>query len=465
MNITKDMVKQALMINEQSEVRSNVDRERPFSHAQVLQTFINAQTRGLVLRLAYLPKDRQLDIIDLLPVTIHNSTSQPAYRNRLGYISVSSRQRVINNEDGTVTLANSNPTMVELIRSTKMAMEEGGKESNNPFNSVFVTGHFRLTPVPADINNPECIKAFNAASDKLIKAHHILVNHCQSKGIDVDSDATYRSKIEPLYVEYQQLMSKLLFAGYAALTQAIVAEESKLIPALTLNSGMNHSSAYLNTQFVTKKCSFIPVLNEFFGSVSINSSAEHDDLNPQLTTGLRQLNSRNKQEGDTSDRGKRQECSRLAYVHDRLGNPTSVIVRRLDTGYHNTTSNTKSMAESFESNTANNQNLMIRGSLTPMAIEEGVNASVNGLTRAAIMIDEYRTQANTSLSANSSMISDTDITEVGLENIDQVNQLVEQVGTVEFNFDTLFDDGINSDPTTPTVNQENNHSADMQGVI
>ena len=103
-NITKSMIQQALMINETTEVRANVDRERPFSHAQVLQAFISAHTRGTHLQIAYLPKDRQLDVIDLLPVTIHNSTSQPAYRNRQGYIVVSNRQRITQNPDGTKTI-------------------------------------------------------------------------------------------------------------------------------------------------------------------------------------------------------------------------------------------------------------------------------------------------------------------------------------------------------------------------
>ena len=446
-NITKSMIQQALMINETTEVRANVDRERPFSHAQVLQAFISAHTRGTHLQIAYLPKDRQLDVIDLLPVTIHNSTSQPAYRNRQGYIVVSNRQRITQNPDGTKTLANSNPAMVKLIREVSIT-NETGQVFNNPFNSLMVVGHFRLTLVPSEINDPIHIKAFNACSEKLIKAHYLMVANCEEKGIDVDTDAAYRKAIEPLYADYQNKMAILLNNGYASVTQAIVAEESKLMPALTLNSGINLANPFLNAREITKECSFIPTLNEFFGSASVISSADRDDINPALTTGLRSLKgSRNKEEAENSDRGTRQECSRLANVHDKLGNPTSIIIRRLDTGYHNSTSNTKSVAESFESNTANNQNLMIRGSLTPMAIEEGVNASVNGLTRAAIVVDEYRTAANTSLSANSSFINDSDINEINLESMDDVNAIVASVGDATFNFDDIF-------ASSPSVSHE-----------
>ena len=90
---------------------------------------------------------------------------------------------------------------------------------------------------------------------------------------------------------------------------------------------------------------------------------------------------------------------------------------------------------------------MIRGSLTPMAIEEGVNASVNGLTRAAIVVDEYRTAANTSLSAKSSFINDSDINEINLESMDDVNAIVASVGDATFNFDDIF-------ASSPSVSHE-----------
>lgn len=445
-NFTQDMINQALMINPEIEVRANIDRERLASHSQILQAFITPQTRSTRLQMAYLPKDRPLDIIDVLPVNIHNSTSQAQYRNRLAYVTSSNRQRIDINADGSTTLHNSNPKMVEDIRATSIG------NHTNPWNSMFVIGHFRLTPVPAEINDVNCVAAYIAVSAKLIKTHLVLVANLEASGIDVGSSHDYRSHIEPLYAEYQENMKRLIEAGYVSLTQAIVAEPSKIIPALTNNSGSNHASPFMNAREITKGCSYIPTLNEFFGTASIISSAEHDDMNPELQLGMRDLgNSRNKGEQEDSERGSRKACSRLASVSDSLGNTTTIIVRRMDAGY--TSNTTKSLSESFESNSKNNQTMMIRGKFTPMAMENATGANTNGLARVSITVDEYRTIPNTSLSANTSMVSNEDLSDI--DTTKDVAELLAQVGEATFNLDDFLgntksnkDEKVNS-PAVP----------------
>ena len=428
-NFTVDMIKQALMINPEIEVRANIDRDRLASHSQILQAFITPQTRSTNLRMAYLPKDKPLDIIDVLPVNIHNATSQPQYRNRLGYVTSSNRQRIDNNADNSITLHNSNPKMVADIRATSIGTH------NSPWNSMFVIGHFRLTPVPSEINDANCVAAYNAVSAKLIKTHLVLVANLEASGIDVGSSHDYRTHIEPLYEEYQENMMRLIEAGYVSLTQAIVAEPSKIIPALTNNSGANHSNPFMNAREITKECSYIPTLNEFFGTASIISSAEHDDMNPELQLGMRDLGKgRGKGEQDDSERGSRKACSRLASVSDSLGNTTTIIVRRMDAGY--TSNNTKSLSESFESNTKNNQTMMIRGKYAPMAMENDSGANTNGLARVSITVDEYRTIPNTSLSAKTSMVSNYDL--FGIDTSKDVETLVAEVGEATFNLDAFL---------------------------
>lgn len=428
-NFTTDMLNQALMINPEIEVRANIDRERLASHSQILQAFITPQTRSTNLHMAYLPKDKPLDIIDVLPINIHNATSQPQYRNRLAYVTSSNRQRIDINTDGSTTLHNSNPKMVSDIRATSIGT------CSTPWNSMFVIGHFRLTPVPAEINDVNHVAAYNAVSDKLIKTHRILAANLEAAGIDVGSSQDYRSHIEPLYEEYQHNMKRLIDAGYVSLTQAIVAEPSKIIPALTNNSGANHSNPFMNAREITKECSYIPTLNEFFGTASIISSAEHDDMNPELQLGMRDLGKgRGKGEQDDSERGSRQACSRLASVSDSLGNTTTIIVRRMDAGY--TSNNTKSLSESFESNTKNNQTMMIRGKFTPMAMQNETGANTNGLARVSITVDEYRTIPNTSLSANTSMVSNDDLSSIDTSK--DVEALLAEVGEATFNLDEFL---------------------------
>ena len=88
---TPAQIAQALMINYQSELVSNIDRERSPAHFTVQQLFVlRGETRMSRLHMVYLPKDGELMQYDLAPLRIHNSVSNVlAYRNRLQYIQVS----------------------------------------------------------------------------------------------------------------------------------------------------------------------------------------------------------------------------------------------------------------------------------------------------------------------------------------------------------------------------------------
>ncbi|AND75483.1 hypothetical protein FDH01_gp139 [Acinetobacter phage vB_AbaM_ME3] len=394
---TQNQIAQALMMNSQSEVIANVDRERNPSHRQVLQFFNIANvTRHAVLNMVYLPKEGELQVYKLIPVRVHNSTSNTAaYRNRVQYLQVSMDDKgvIADPETNQMIVRNSNPAVLNMFLTE--SIEEGGKTFNNPWNTLLASGFFRLVPVPALFNDEGLVQAFNSCSKDIINAHNYL--KARTTG-DLAFNADYQSHMATLYAAYQTQMTKLIQSGHLRLAYALSVADSSLVPAITMDSGTKNVNPFLRSSAILEKASYMPTINEFFGFARVNSEAISDEFNESLTTGIRPLSKEVEGGEETINNSKRTEATKLAIISDTFGNEASVLLRRQDQGYSNPNNqNQISLAKIFDDNTQNNEQLFVIGKYFPIVMSQDAGSSTNGLTRPTIVVNEYtkhRTNSN-----------------------------------------------------------------------
>lgn len=389
-NYTQAQINQALMMNATSDVIANVDRERHPSHKQVLQVFnIAGVTRHAVLNTVYLPKEGELQTYRLVPMRVHNSTSNtPAYRNRVQYLQVSGDDKgvVVDHETNQSIVRNSNPAVLDMFLSE--SIEEGGKSWNNPWNSLIVSGFFRLVPVPAVYNDASYVKAFNDCSNDIIKAHTILKARFPDQ--DLAFNTEYQSHMATLYKAYQQKLISLINQGIVRLAYALNAADSSLVPSITMDSGIKNANPFLRSASVLTKASYMPTVNEFFGYARINSDALVDEFNENLTTGIRPLGKEVEGGEENINNSKRTEATKLAVISDTFGNEASILLRRQDQGYSNPNNqNQISLAKVFDDSTSNNEQLFVTGKYFPIVMSSDAGASANGLTRPTVVVGEY----------------------------------------------------------------------------
>lgn len=395
---TQSQIAQALMMNSQSEVIANVDRERNPSHKQVLQFFNIANvTRQAVLNMVYLPKEGELQTYKLVPVRVHNSTSNTAaYRNRVQYLQIGMDNKgvVVDPETNQMIVRNSNPAVLEMFLTE--SIEEGGKVYNNPWNTLLASGFFRLVPVPAVYNDLSLIQAFNACSKDIINAHNLLKSRITG---DLSINTEYRDHMTTLYAAYQARMIKLIKSGHFALAHAVSVADSSLVPAVTMDSGTKNVNPFLRSSTILEKASYMPTINEFFGFARVNSEALTDEFNETLTTGLRPLGKEVEGGEDSINNSKRNEAAKLATISDTFGNEASILLRRQDQSYSNPNNqNQLSLAKIFDDRTQNNEQLFVTGKYFPIVMSQDPGSSANGLTRPTVVVSEYyqhRTNSNT----------------------------------------------------------------------
>lgn len=389
---SQEQIQQALFINQNSDIVSHIDRERSPEHAQVLQLFvIKGETRTSQLFTCYLPREGGLVVHTLIPLRLHHAVSNvTAYRNRLQYVQVSlDNKEVMTNDDVPRRIVrNTNPFEVSQFM---MPSAEGasGKAYSNPWNSVFVSGFFRLVPVPHERANDALTAKFNKASARLRLTHQKLVE--ASPDADVTSNPKYREVMEALYKEYQNNMMALINSGEVVLTQAISVADNSFIPSITKDSEMEMDNPFLNSVGHLKTdISYTSTLNKFFGYATVNSGAKADDVNPQLTTGLRNLGKNEDKGEEDVNTSRRQECTVLGSIFDTFGNKSSILIRRQDQGYINpNATNSVGLAETFKNNTSNNESLFITGQYLPIVANVGVGGNSNGITRATVLVENF----------------------------------------------------------------------------
>lgn len=439
---TQSQIAQALMMNSQSEVIANVDRERNPSHRQVLQFFNIANvTRHAALNMVYLPKEGELQMYKLIPVRVHNSTSNTgAYRNRVQYLQVSMDDKgvVVDPETNQMIVRNSNPAVLNMFLTE--SIEEGGKTYNNPWNTLLASGFFRLVPVPAAYNDEGLIQAFNSCSKDIINAHHYL--KARTTG-DLAFNADYQSHMATLYAAYQTQMIKLINAGHLRLAYALSVADGSLVPAITMDSGTKNANPFLRSSVILEKASYMPTINEFFGFARVNSEAIADEFNETLTTGIRPLGKEVEGGEETINNSKRTEATKLAIISDTFGNEASVLLRRQDQGYSNPNNqNQLSLAKIFDDATSNNEQLFVTGKYFPIVMSQDAGSSANGLTRPTIVVGEYtkhRTNSNTTsfeaaLGSDLELATDSDDLAQMLTNAQSVIDGAD-VGSVTFSAD------------------------------
>ena len=414
-------IAQALMVNYQSELVSNIDRERNPAHFTVQQLFvIRGETRSSRLHMIYLPKDGELQQYDLIPLRIHNSVSNvAAYRNRLQYIQVSMDNKAVVNDDNRKIVRNTNPFKLNELMAPKKA-GKSGNEYSNPYNSAFVTGLLRLAPVPATRANADVIKAYNNCSAKIRQVHAKLKQETEAKGIDLASNTAYRKIMDQLYAQYQADMTTLIETGVLALSQVISVADNGLVPALTCDSEMNMDNPFFDSvSALQHDISYMPVVNEFFGYARIDSDAKADNLNPDMTTGLRTLGKDDDTTEESITRAKRQEATKLAYVSDSFGNESSVLLRRQDQGYVNPRNpNQSGLAEIFDNSTQNNESVFFRGKYLPVVATKDVGGNANGILRGTVVLNEFtRHRVLSVMSSVEGSLSAID--DLNLDNVDE----------------------------------------------
>lgn len=421
--VTQEQIAQALMINYKADIIANIDRERHPSHELGLQLFaIDGVSRYAKLHMVYLPREGELVSFCLVALRVHHSVSNvQSYRNRVQYIQVSMDNKATTTDDGRKVIQNQNPYLFNDVFMPLTAVGTDGKTYNNPFNCVDVTGFLRLAPVPAVYNSGPHIEAYNKASEKIRSVHEQLKAQAIASGTDLGSNATYRAAIEKLYAEYQENMKALIADGTVQLAQVLNVADSSLIPAYKLDSSQTNNNPFLNAVgHLSNGISYMPTVNSFFGFARINSSATVDDINPQLTTGLRTLGKDDETTEESTSRAKRQEATRLAVINDSFGNGSSILVRRQDQGYVNPrNTNQLGLAEIFNNATQNDEGLFIRGTYLPIVATKDVGGNSNGILRGTVVIDEYTKQQSMSLSTSSS-ISSNAFENVSLDNVSEL---------------------------------------------
>lgn len=401
---TQEQIAQALMINYKSEIVSNIDRERKPSHQGAISLFnIQGITRNARLHMVYLPREGELIEYQLAPVRVHNSVSNvPSYRNRVQYVQVSMDNKASITDDGRKVVRNSNPYLFGTIFMSKTLQGPSGKIYNNMYNCIEITGFLRLAPVPSQHNNAQLVAAYNKASEDIRKAHAAVKASSQLQGTDLATNQVYRATMEKLYAKYQEDMKALIKAGHVQLTQVYNADDGTIKPTFQLDSEHSDDNPYLDaTSMLKNHISYMPTLNIFFGFATINSNASVDDINGDLTTGLRTLGKEDENTEVVSTRAKRQEATRLATISDSFGNQTSLLLRRQDQGYINPrNTNQQGLAEIFNNATANNESVFFRGKYLPVVATKDVGGNANGILRGTIVLDEYTKQQTMSLSSS-----------------------------------------------------------------
>ena len=418
---TPAQIAQALMINYQSELVSNIDRERSPAHFTVQQLFVlRGETRMSRLHMVYLPKDGELMQYDLAPLRIHNSVSNVlAYRNRLQYIQVSMDNKAVVNDDNRKIVRNSNPFKFDELMASKKT-SANGNVFNNPYNSAIVTGLLRLAPIPAVHADPKVIAQYNQCSAKIRQVHAALKADADTKGIDLASNTAYRKVMEQLYAQYQANMTALIESGVLALSQVISVADNSLVPALTCDSEMEVENPFFNSVGALQNdISYMPVINEFFGYARVDSDAKADNLNGDLATGLRTLGKDDDTTEESISRAKRQEATRLAYVSDTFGNESSILLRRQDQGYVNPRNpNQSGLAEIFDSATQNNESVFFRGKYLPVVATKDVGGNANGILRGTVVLNEFTRHRSLSVMASiEGSLSSVD--DLNLDNVDE----------------------------------------------
>lgn len=396
-------IAQALMVNYQSDLVSNIDRERSPGHFTVQQLFVlRGETRMSRLHMVYLPKDGELQQYDLAPLRIHNSVSNvSAYRNRLQYIQVSMDNKAVINDDNRKIVRNSNPFKFDELMAAKKT-SSAGNVFNNPYNSIIVSGLLRLAPIPAIHADPNIIAQYNQCSQQIREVHTALKADAEAKGTDLASNVAYRKVMDKLYAEYQAKMTALIESGVLALSQVISVADNSLVPALTCDSEMQVENPFFNSvDALQHHISYMPVINEFFGYAKIDSDAKSDVLNTELSTGLRTLGRDDDTTEETITRAKRQEATRLGYISDSFGNESTVLLRRQDQGYVNTRNpNQSGLAEIFDSATQNNESVFFRGKYLPVVATKDVGGNANGILRGTVVLNEFTRHRSLSVMAS-----------------------------------------------------------------
>lgn len=399
-------IAKALMANYQSDVVSNVDRERNPDSEQQLQLFnINNITRNIVLNIVHLPKDKELRIYKLAVLRIHRPQSNvPTYRNRDFWIQVALDERESLNADGRKIINNSNPYYLDLFLSNNK--EVNGTKYSNPFNSLIVDGYLRTAPVPLEKTDAQVIHRYNKCSEKVITIHNAIKQKEEESGIPVYSNPAYRTSIENAYQEYLQAMEDLINEGLVTITEVLNVADSKLVPALTLDSTMKSANPYLcSVGGHLDHVSYTPVVNKFFGYVAIDSNATKDEASSVVQLGLRSLsNSTKDSELDESTTGGRQEATKLGYISDTYGNETSILLRRQDNGYVSPKNpNSKGLAQIFDEVTQNNEHVFVRGEYLPISIGQNSKA-----TRGTVIVNSFtKVNSNSIISSTTGIDSDT----------------------------------------------------------
>lgn len=436
MKYTQEQIAQALMINYKADIVSNIDRERHPSHLLDIQLFaIKGITRFALLHMVYLPREGELVTFNLVALRVHNSVSNvPSYRNRVQYIQVSMDNKAVQTDDKRMIVRNQNPYMFSKVFMPSELTGPSGRVYKNPFNCVDVSGFLRLAPVPAQHNSAAHIKAFNDASLEIRTVHEKLKADALAKGTDLGSNTVYRTAIEKLYAKYQENMKALIMSGHAELSQVLNVDDSSLIPAFKLDSAEESDNPFLNAVgHLRDGISYMPTKNVFFGYARVNSAAVTDDVNTNLSTGLRTLGKDDDTTEESTSRAKRHEATRLATINDSFGNGSTILVRRQDQGYVNPkNTNQLGLAEIFNNATQNNEGLFIRGSYLPVVASKDVGGNANGILRGTVVVNEYTKQQSMSLSSS---------VEGGTNAFDDINldNAAELIGGAEFTAEGLTD--------------------------
>lgn len=432
MKYSQSLIAQALMINASTEVVSYTDHERQSVHSAVLQLFVvKGETRASRLHTVYLPKEGTLMQYDMAPLRIHNSVSNvDAYRNRLMYMQVGMDDKARETDEEKRLVRNSAPYKFNQLMSVT-SKGQSGKDYANPYNTVFVTGIIRLAPVPSRHNDPMLIQKFNQASLRIRTLHDKLVSAAADPKA-LGTNPNYRKIMEMEYEAYLNNMKALINSGEVALAQVISANESSVIPAVTCDSTMELDNPYFNAVYDLKNhISYTPTVNQFYGNIVVDPTLEQDDLNSEITLGLKDMGREEANaDGTMSPKAKRQKATLAGVAADSFGNKTSILAIRQDAGYINTrNSSQRGLAETFMDVASNNNSLFISGKLMPMVAQKDVGGSANGILRMTVEVNDYASNRTTSMV--SSMDSSLDLS--GLDSLDAAAILE---GKVDFQIDS-----------------------------
>lgn len=401
---TKDQISQALMINEVSSVVSNIDRDRAPTHEGTIQLFaIGGITRSATLHQVFLPKEGELKQYKLVQMRYHRSVSKtPAYRNRTQYIQVLMDNKAYTNDEERLVIRNQNPALLNHFLTPKL--EKSGRVYNNPWNTLFISYFVRTAPLPVDIT-PELISKYNQASYKIRAAHAKAKAEADEKGFDLGTNVTYRKIMEQLWNEYLTTMAQLIQNEEVTIGQVLNVADNSLVPAFTMDSGLDEDNPFTNAVDLLKsEISYMPTINKFFGYAKVNSSAETDDINSELLTGVRPLG--REDATDAGSMAKRKEAMKLSYISDVFGNKTSIPLRRLDQGYISSNGDSSKSAEIFDAKTSHNEGLWIMGEYVPTVIASGQGNSNSGVLRGTLLVDAYYTDKSASFTG----LGETDAT-------------------------------------------------------